>query len=291
LAIAFARANRCTPAASAAVLPRLGDQPCPPGAAGGPLLVVVVSGPGSRRGSGSGPRRSGSSAAGLREVDLRLRGTVDALSVGVTVHGAMGSHLRQPSRARPARVTEGPRPGGRPFGVDGEVLGEDGTPLGTRRSRARRSRQRTCGAGRGRGPAPAWVGPHLGPGQRGAASCPDGRANEVVCTFNDITERRRALEQIRHLATTTALHPASHRELFFDRMSVPWSARAGAGAACAALHRPRRLQAHERHPRPHGRGRRAPHHRRRLKAAVREAIPSLVRATVRDPASRSRSGG
>jgi len=162
---------------------------------------------------------------------------VEGLSVGVTVHDADG-RVRYANTAARALLgsTEDSGPGDLAFAIDGQATGEEGTRLGATGdlvhgvlSSGRPIRDAVVALRRRGSGDLAWVlasaEPHLGP---------DGQAHEVVCSFNDITERRRAQEQIRHLAYHDALTQLPNRELFFDRLAVAL-VQARRRKRCAAL--------------------------------------------------------
>ena len=165
-------------------------------------------------------RRTGEES---RRAEARLRGMVEGLSVGVTLHGADGGVVYANAAALALLGTTPERLlGHRSIDLEGDALGEDGAPLGpggdpVPAAIARRQRVRDVVMGLRR----------LGDGERtwmlvSAEPCleADGTLSEVVCTFSDITEQRRAHERIRHLAYHDALTELPNRELFFDRLGV-----------------------------------------------------------------------
>jgi len=159
----------------------------------------------------------------LRLGEARLRRMVEGLSVGVTLHGADGGVVYANAAAlallgaTPERLL-----GHRSIDLEGDALGEEGAPLGpggdpVLAAIARRGPVRDVVMGLRRAGAEerTWILVSAEPRLDA-----DGALSEVVCTFSDITEQRRAHERIRHLAYHDALTELPNRELFFDRLGV-----------------------------------------------------------------------
>jgi len=164
-------------------------------------------------------------AAGLRRDEARLRRLVEGLGVGVTLHGPDGTIVH----ANPAAValldTTLDRLLGRPsIDLEGDALSEMGLPLngagGDPVAVAIATRQPVRDVMMGLRRA--------GSGERtwllvSADPQPDpegGGVLEVICTFGDVTERRRAHEQVRYLAYHDTLTELPNRDLFLDRLGV-----------------------------------------------------------------------
>jgi diguanylate cyclase (GGDEF)-like protein/PAS domain S-box-containing protein len=159
----------------------------------------------------------------LRSRQAQLRGMIDGLSVGVTLHGPDGQILHANTAALTLLgVTQDLLLGRDSIDLEGDALGEEGAPLGPGANPVRAAiatrrpvRDAVMGLRRAGSGERTWMLVSAEP--RFAA---DGTPGEIVCTFNDITERRRAHEQIRHLAYHDALTQLPNRELFIDRLGV-----------------------------------------------------------------------
>ena len=159
----------------------------------------------------------------LRLGEARLRRMVEGLSVGVTLHDADGGVVYANAAALALLGTTPERLlGHRSIDLERDALGEEGVPLGpggdpVLAAIARRGPVRDVVMGLRRAGAGerAWM-------LVSAEPCleAEGTLSEVVCTFSDITEQRRAHERIRHLAYHDALTELPNRELFFDRLGV-----------------------------------------------------------------------
>jgi diguanylate cyclase (GGDEF)-like protein len=176
-----------------------------------------------RRWWGSASHRDSSEAGRNGAGRERLQALVASLSVGVTLHDRDGAIvLANPAAAELLRVPTESLLGSRAFVFDGDVLGDDGQPLGSDWDPVVRVlatgqpvRQLVIGLRANGGTARFWLAlnaePQLGNG---------GRVESVVCTFSDVTETRRANERIRYLAYHDGLTQLPNRELFLDRLGV-----------------------------------------------------------------------
>jgi len=171
----------------------------------------------------SGLQETEQTAERLRTRQAQLQGMIEELSAGVTRHGPSGEILEANAAALTLLGTTQRRLLGRDsIDLEGDALGEEGAPLGpggdpVRRVVATRHPMRDVVMGlRKAGSADrTWMQVSAEP-----VFGSDGTLSEVVCTFQDITERRRAHEQIRHLAYHDPLTQLPNRELFVDRLSV-----------------------------------------------------------------------
>jgi diguanylate cyclase (GGDEF)-like protein len=150
-----------------------------------------------------------------------LRGVVDRLTVGVTVHDATGLLVVANPAARRILGCAPTAPRGR-FGLlpDGQALDEAGEaisrsadPAIVALATASAVRDVVVGLRHADG-AVAWLLVSAEP------EAIDGEVVNVVCTFSDITEQRRAHERIRHLAQHDGLTQLPNRELLLDRLGV-----------------------------------------------------------------------
>ena len=164
-------------------------------------------------------------AAGLRRDEARLRRLVEGLAVGVTLHGPDGTIVH----ANPAAValldTTIDRLLGRPsIDLAGDALSEMGLPLsgagGDPVAAAIATRQPVrdvmMGLRRAGSEERTWLLVSADP----QPDPESGGVLEVVCTFGDVTERRRAHEQVRYLAYHDTLTELPNRDLFLDRLGV-----------------------------------------------------------------------
>jgi diguanylate cyclase (GGDEF)-like protein/PAS domain S-box-containing protein len=162
-------------------------------------------------------------ATALRESERRLLGMVEGLSVGVTLHDPDGAILDANMAALNLLGTNRETLLGRAsIDIEGDALGENGERLGhaadpvqlaiaTRRP----VRDVVVGLRRPGAGGRTWLLANAEP-----QLAPDDELRDVILTFYDITERRRAAEQIRHIAYHDALTQLPNRELFFDRLGV-----------------------------------------------------------------------
>ncbi len=162
-------------------------------------------------------------ASELRRLEAQWRGVIEGLGVGVTLHGPKGQILHANTAALTLlRTPEAQLLGRDSIDLEGDALGEEGEPLGAAAdpvrvviATGRPVRDAVMGLRRGGSGERTWMLVSAEP-----RFAPDGGLSEIVCTFNDITERRRAHEQIRHLAYHDALTQLPNRELFVDRLGV-----------------------------------------------------------------------
>jgi diguanylate cyclase (GGDEF)-like protein len=159
----------------------------------------------------------------LRRDEARLRRLVEGLSVGVTLHKPDGAIVH----ANPAALvlldaTREMLLGNASIDIEGDALGERGLPLGpsgdpvfTAIATRQPVRDVMMGLRRRGSGERAWLLVSAEPRLNR-----DGTLAEVICTFGDVTERRRAHEQIRHLAYHDTLTQLPNRDLFLDRLSV-----------------------------------------------------------------------
>jgi diguanylate cyclase (GGDEF)-like protein len=163
------------------------------------------------------------SSGELRQNEARLRGMIEGLAVGVTLHGPDGEIMSANAAALDLLATTRELlHGRRSIDLEGDALGEDGTPLApgsgpleTVIATGRPVRDMVMGLRRPGAGERTWVTVSAEP-----RLAPDGGLSGVVCTFVDVTERRRAHEQIRHLAYHDFLTQLPNRELFLDRLGV-----------------------------------------------------------------------
>jgi diguanylate cyclase (GGDEF)-like protein len=160
--------------------------------------------------------------AGLRSDEARLRRLVDGLSAGVTLHDAGGTiAYANPAALGLLHTTREHLMGRRSIDLDGNAVGENGLPLeagdpvAAALATGQPVRDVVIGLRLSGAAERTWLLVSAEP-----QKSPDGRLLEVVCTFGDVTERRRAHEQVRYLAYHDALTQLPNRDLFLDRLGV-----------------------------------------------------------------------
>ena len=159
----------------------------------------------------------------LRQSEEHLRRIVEKLGVGVVIHD-LGANIvfANAAAARLIGVPVESLLGKRSIDVEGDALDEDGNPLASERepvgialTTSRSPRPVVLGLRHPGSDSRTWLlvtaDPILGP---------DQALLQVVCTFSDITEYKRANQQIRELAYYDALTQLPNRELFLDRLAV-----------------------------------------------------------------------
>jgi diguanylate cyclase (GGDEF)-like protein/PAS domain S-box-containing protein len=162
-------------------------------------------------------------ATAVHEQERRLAGMIEGLSVGVTLHDPAGAILDANLAALHLLGTDRETLLGRPtIDTEGDALGEDGERLNpaadpVQQAIATRSpvRDVVLGLRRPGASGRTWVLASAEP-----QLAPDEALRDVILTFYDVTERRRAAEQIRHIAYHDGLTQLPNRELFFDRLGV-----------------------------------------------------------------------
>ncbi len=152
--------------------------------------------------------------------DRRL---VDGLGVGVTLHGPAGTVLfANPAALAILGVPSRGLLGRRLFAPEDDAVRDDGGPLepGADPIQAVLASGRpvhdvVVGIRRPGSVERTWLSLTAAPERSAGRNGPN-----VVCTISDVTERRRATEQIRQLAYHDALTRLPNRELFLDRLAV-----------------------------------------------------------------------
>jgi len=158
-----------------------------------------------------------------RQAAAQARALVERLSLGVTLHDPEGRvTFANQAALRILGLSSETVLGSLALSPQEDLLSEDGTPLATDQEPVRaalRSRNAVRDVVVGR-----W---REGSGERHwllVSAEPrltaDGAVEEVMCTFSDITDERRARERIRHLAYHDGLTQLPNRELFLDRLGV-----------------------------------------------------------------------
>ncbi|MCU0242085.1 MAG: EAL domain-containing protein [Vicinamibacteria bacterium] len=153
----------------------------------------------------------------------RLREILEFLNVGVTLHKSNGEIYDANAAALEIlQVSRDQLLGQHSIDIERDALRDDGEPLEPDSDPLQlalvsriSARDKVIGVRRPGSGSRTWLLLSAEPMLE-----EDGALRAIVCTFSDITERRRAHEQIYHLAYHDALTQLPNRELFLDRLGV-----------------------------------------------------------------------